>query len=440
MAAVTAPTPAVDTGGASVPVQLIDCDTHVIMRSPDEMADYLDEPWRSRLFDPLAQRQARDPGASTSAADGGSYDAKQTAGRYGHAAPFEHAAFGEHAAKGVKAGYLPFGNGSRAGYFPYGDGQRLDAYPTTGGPAGSDPDTARQHLFVEMGVDYPLLLPTVFEYGVDPELNAAFCAATNRWMADTWLSRHNAEGRFLGAIFVSFDDPARAAREIETWAGHPGFRQVLIHHLSDRPLGHPIYDPIWEAASRHRLPVAMHFGSMGGAQSGVTPVGPFPHYVDYHSVSTPLAYSAHIVSWICNGTFDRFPDLRFVMVEGGFLWHRPIIARLSRHWARTSAELPAKAKDPYQYILDHVRFCTQPIEESPQPGDAGSMFELAGADRVLVFSSDYPHYDYDDPVRALPPHVSEATRRRVMYENARELYDLPTHRPRDRFDDARDAR
>ncbi len=425
---------------ATVPVTLIDCDTHVIMRSPDEIADYLDEPWRSRLFDPQARAAAATKRTKPSIVETTPAQDGQPARRYVHAAPFEHAAFGAHAAKGVKAGYLPFGNGSRAGYFPYGDGQRLDAYPESGGPAGSDPDTARKHLFVEMGVDYPLLLPTVFEYGVDPDLNAAFCAATNRWLADTWLTKHNAEGRFLGAIFVSFDDPARAAREIETWAGHPGFRQVLIHHLSDRPLGHPIYDPIWEAASRHGLPVAMHFGSMGGAQSGVTPAGPFPTYVDYHSVSTPLTYSAHIVSWICNGTFDRFPELRFVMVEGGFLWHRPILARLANHWSRTSAELPAKAKDPFVYVLEHIRFCTQPIEESPQPKDAAVMFEMSGADRVLLFSSDYPHYDFDDPLRAIPPHVSDATRRRVMSENARELYNLPTERPRDRFDDARAAR
>jgi len=416
---------------SEVPVTLIDCDVHVIMRSPDEIADYLDEPWRSRLFDPQLAEQRTKPGQKSAAPGGGALR------RYEHAAPYEHAAFGENAAKGVKAGYLPFGNGSRSGYHPYGDGQRLDAYPAAGGPAGSDPDLARQHLFVEMGVDYPLILPTVFEYGVDPDVNAAFCAAANRWLADTWLTKYNAEGRFLGAIFVSFDDPNRAAREIETWAGHPGFRQVLIHHLSDRPMGHPQFDPIWEAASRHQLPVAMHFGSMGPAQSGVTPVGPFQHYVDYHSVSTPLAYSAHVMSWICNGTFDKFPDLRFVMVEGGFLWHRPLLARLARHWPVTATELPARARDPFEYVRKHIRFCTQPIEESPEARDAAALLEISGADRVLLFSSDYPHYDYDDPQRAIPPQVSDATRRRVMYENARELYGLPEARPRDRFDLAR---
>jgi predicted TIM-barrel fold metal-dependent hydrolase len=55
--------------------------------------------------------------------------------------------------------------------------------------------------------------------------------------------------------------------------------------------------------------------------------------------------------------------------------------------------------------------------------------ELAEANRILMFSSDYPHYDFDHPARALPKGLSKETRRRVMCENARELYDLPATRP-----------
>lgn len=396
-------------GDANVQVSLIDCDVHVLTRAPDEIVDYLKEPWRSRLRAPRL--------AQTRAGQGESGKVKS-----------------------VTSGYARRQDGGRAGYVPYGGGYRLDASAPDGSPPGSNPDFVSQQLFVESGVDYPLLLPTVFEYGVDPEQSAALCAGVNRWLEDTWLTKYNTEGRFMGAIFVSFDDPAAAVREIETWAGHPAFRQVLVHHLSARPLGHPQYEPIWEAAARHRLPVAMHFGSMGAAQSGASPVGVFPNFVSYHSVSTPLEYSAHLVSWMCSGLFDRHPDLRFVMVEGGFLWHQPILARLARHWASTSTELPARAKDPFEYLFKHVRFCTQPIEEAPEASDVASLFEIAGAERILLYSSDYPHYDYDDATRALPPQLSASTRRRIMFENAREIYHLPATRPTDRFDLARQGR
>ena len=126
---------------------------------------------------------------------------------------------------------------------------------------------------------------------------------------------------------------------------------------------------------------------------------------------------------VFDGAFDRHPDLRVVFVEGGFLWHRPVIARLARHWDHFQKELEAAKDDPFDYMRQNVRFTSQPIEE------VARLLELAEANKTLMFSSDYPHYDYDEPKLVLPRGVSEETRRRIMCENARELYDLPRTRP-----------
>ena len=85
---------------------------------------------------------------------------------------------------------------------------------------------------------------------------------------------------------MTVDDPLQAAREIEHSAGHPGFKQVIIGDISERPLGFPMYDPVWEAASRHRLPVAMHFAGNGINALGSTAVGTFRDHVEYHSVAS----------------------------------------------------------------------------------------------------------------------------------------------------------
>lgn len=45
------------------------------------------------------------------------------------------------------------------------------------------------------------------------------------------------------------------------------------------------------------------------------------------------------------------------------------------------------------------------------------------ADETLVFSSDYPHWDNDNPRAALRGLDSE-TRRNVLSVNARQIYDL----------------
>ena len=140
--------------------------------------------------------------------------------------------------------------------------------------------------------------------------------------------------------------------------------------------------PIWAAAARHGLPVAMHFTGHGAAVLGASAVGRYPHHVDYHSIAYPLMYSAHLVSWICNGVFDRLPDFSVVFLEGGFLWHRPIIARLARHWPSLRREVQAGRDDPFDYVREHVRFTSQPIEETDDPTEAGRLFALAEADRT----------------------------------------------------------
>jgi predicted TIM-barrel fold metal-dependent hydrolase len=44
-----------------------------------------------------------------------------------------------------------------------------------------------------------------------------------------------------------------------------------------------------------------------------------------------------------------------------------------------------------------------------------------GWDR-LIFATDYPHWDFDDPAHALPVRASEEERRAFFIGNARRVY------------------
>ena len=51
-------------------------------------------------------------------------------------------------------------------------------------------------------------------------------------------------------------------------------------------------------------------------------------------------------------------------------------------------------------------------------------FEWMECDKILLFSSDYPHWTFDDP-RWLVKHLPEHARENVMFRNGIKTYHLP---------------
>lgn len=301
-------------------------------------------------------------------------------------------------------------------------GMRADAMPDDGAPAGSDPALLERELFDACGIEHAILIPVTVTGTANPAHESALFAATNAWLADTWLSRHNAHGRYRGSICVSAADPETAVREIERWAGHPAFVQIVLLPYAAAPLGQRQYLPIHEAAARHGLPVAIHVNRTPGMRL-LSPAGYVSYYFEHHAHYS-LLYAPHLASMIMEGVLARLPELRFVLVEGGFSWIGPLLWRLDRQWRRHRGEVPWLTRPPSAYFREQVRVTSQPIEEPPRPRQLDDYLEWIDAERTLMFSTDYPHWDFDSPdfvTRRLPAHV----RARVLGENARELYGLP---------------
>jgi hypothetical protein len=72
----------------------------------------------------------------------------------------------------------------------------------------------------------------------------------------------------------------------------------------------------------------------------------------------------------------------------------------------------------------HFWLSTQPMEEPRRAGHFDQLLEQMDGGRKLMFATDYPHWDFDSPDRALPNSLSEETRRNIMAENARQFYKL----------------
>ena len=131
---------------------------------------------------------------------------------------------------------------------------------------------------------------------------------------------------------------------------------------------------------------------------------------------------AFVTSMVIEGVFEAFPDLKLVMVEGGFAWLPSLAWRLDKIWKTLKTETPHLKMSPSEYIHRNVYVTTQPMEEPANRSHVLDAIEWIGWDRML-FATDYPHWDYDDPDHVLPMPIAEDKRRGFFLENAVKLYD-----------------
>ena len=351
---------AVKEQAAPVAVQLVDTDVHPAPTSDDELRSFLPKSWSSRHV----------PGLAFS--------------------------FGGHAGTGM----------------PPGRWWRDDAIPASGGTPGSDPNLMERQLLREAGVDLAILIPIVHTSSTNAEYEAAVCAAANEWQHQLWLGKYNKHGRYRGSILVS-SDTGLAVEEIEKWAGHPYFVQVKTENIRGRPMS------LFQAAAKNGLAVAFHGGGMGTRST----LGPASYYLENHIGRFAGSAWNNLESFVFDGIFERIPELKVVILEAGFSWAAPFIWRMDRHWQALRSEVPWVKRQPSEYIREHVRFSSQPIEEPADPKHFEALFELIGAQNLMMFSTDYPHWDYDDPKFALSK-IPDEHRKAVMAGNALSFYGM----------------
>ncbi|HEX2186926.1 MAG TPA: amidohydrolase family protein [Chloroflexota bacterium] len=303
---------------------------------------------------------------------------------------------------------------------------REDTTPPGGGEPGSDPAWLRQQLMERYNVKHPILNGgNILGLGTvpDPDFASAIAAAYNDWTIDTWLTEHNPDGRFKSAMFVAPQDPEAAAKEIDRVGDHPHIVQVLMTTALEAPMGHKRYHPIYAAAERHGLPVAVHPGAEGRAIAGPpTAAGWISKYIEWHTC-LPQVAQAHCVSLVCQGVFVKFPALKVVFVECGMGWLPHVMWRLDKNYKALRNEVPWLTRLPSEYIKEHIRLTTQPVEEPPHAEQFLQLLEMMDARQTLMLSTDYPHWDFDDPIAAFKD-VPDDLKRRIYYQNAADLYGL----------------
>jgi predicted TIM-barrel fold metal-dependent hydrolase len=121
--------------------------------------------------------------------------------------------------------------------------------------------------------------------------------------------------------------------------------------------------------------------------------------------------------------FDRFPGLRVVGAEVGAGWVPAFLEHMDDHWWRnrtwTGSKLTMLPSDYFRRNIK-VTFIREPF--------AVAVRHWIGIDN-LMWSNDYPHHRHDWPysrriIEESMVGVPAAEKRRMICDNARELYKL----------------
>ncbi|HET6811578.1 MAG TPA: amidohydrolase family protein [Acidimicrobiales bacterium] len=265
-------------------------------------------------------------------------------------------------------------------------------------PAFFEPE-ARLQLLDELGIDRAMMWPTLASLleerlADDPQATHVVIHAFNRWMHEHWT--YNFEDRIFPTPVITLPLVEEAIRELD-YVVERGAKAVLIRPAPvpdfngrRRSFALPEFDPFWEKVQEADILVGMHASDSGSQRylneweghSGEflpfdTKRGPFSAIVgaDYRVISDQLA------SIIGHGLAFRFPRLRFMPVENGSAWVRPLVQKLEKVYEREPGIFD---EDP----MVAFRRCIwiHPFHEE----DTVGLVKLLGADNV-VFGSDYPH-------------------------------------------------
>ena len=251
-------------------------------------------------------------------------------------------------------------------------------YPSFGG--ADDNSAVRLEDMDREGADVHFIVSNGGVGHADPEIEMEFIRAQHRYLHE-FCGRDTR--RLKSCLTVSPLSVEGSVAEIKRWAKEPWVVAIHPSLPIDYPLDHPDLHPIWAAAEEHDLAVIHHSLAWG-----------YPGYRDLwqnpfigRSASHPWAAMRAIAAFIGGGLMDRFPGLRYGVLESGFGWLPFWANRMDDQaiYVGYVAELEHKISE---YITGGRFFAS--IEQHEGPDMVRHVNDSLG-DHILMFGSDYPH-------------------------------------------------
>ena len=282
-----------------------------------------------------------------------------------------------------------------------------------------------QRAMNSLGIDHMVVFPTSMLFlGMhpQPEMEVWLGRAYNRWMIDKLLS---ADDRIKTLAYIPYNTPEEALRTVNELADVDGVIGFCVTSTRHKPVHHNDYMPLYARLQELDKPIAFHSGYHWQDQSLAT----MNRFLGMHALGFVWCNMVHVTNWILNGIPERFPNLKPIWVESGLAWIPFLMQRLDDQFLMRQSEAPQLKRLPSDYMREHCWYTTQPIETT-HPKALELTLEMINAETQLLFSSDWPHFDFDLPtiIHDLP-FLPEQTKRNILGLNAARLFNLePTLR------------
>ncbi|WP_086706851.1 amidohydrolase family protein [Streptomyces antimycoticus] len=294
------------------------------------------------------------------------------------------------------------------------------AEETPGTQSGSERDVVLLRRAMDaMSIDIQVVFPQpMLEIGLhpQPEIATALLQAYNRWFTTEVLPR---EPRIKTMLGLPFEDPQACLETIEEHAGKPGVIGFLVTSQRHAGVHQNAYMPVYKALEERGLPLGFH----AGPNLADSMTGTMNKFLSAHAMSFVTCNMMHLTNWVINGIPERFPGLKTIWIESGLAWIPFMMQRLDHEYLMRQSDAPLLTKPPSHYMRE-MYYTTQPLEWTDTKL-LKATFEAMDAPNTLMYSSDWPHWDFDVPGRiARLPFLDEQAKRNILGATAQKVFNL----------------
>lgn len=285
---------------------------------------------------------------------------------------------------------------------------------------GSDDDAAaRLRDMDEEGVDVHFLVSNGGVGHTDPDVDMEFIYAQHRYLNDFCAAN---PARLKTCLTVTPRNVEASVEEIRRWGKESWVVAIHPDLPLDYPLDHPDLYPIWKAAQEFDLCVIHH--SLAWGYPGFRDLWANPFIG--RSASHPWAAMRAVASFVGGGLMERFPEIRYGVLESGFGW-LPFWANRLDDQAVYVGYVPELKHKISEYISCGRFFAS--IEQHEGPAMAKHVNDALG-DHLLMFGSDYPHAESRFPESAdrtiaWKGTIGDAAMRKMLWDNPVRFFGKP---------------